>query len=118
MIHVFPAEDEPYIRTMLSTSLCGVVAQQLLRSADNKGRLAALEILINNAAVSNIIREGKNEQLENVIQSSALQGMQGFDNALRKLLDEKLINGDEAYRKARYKTAFEHYRDATQLGDG
>ena len=91
IINVFPSGDEPYIRTMLSTSLCGVISQQLIKTSDNKSRLAAIEILINNSATSNIIREGKIEQLENVIQSGALQGMQSMDTTLRRLLDEKLI---------------------------
>lgn len=111
IINAFPAGDEPYIRTMLSTSLCGVISQSLVRTADNKDRLAALEILINNSATANIIREGKTEQLENVIQSGALQGMQSIDTALRRLLDAKLINGNDAYNHSRNKKMFETYRE-------
>jgi twitching motility protein PilT len=111
IINVFPPGEEPYIRTMLSTSLCGVISQQLVKTADNRGRLAAVETLINNSAASNIIREGKTEQLENVIQAGALQGMQNIDTALRRLLDEKMITGEEAYRKARQKSNFEQYRE-------
>jgi twitching motility protein PilT len=106
IINVFPPGEEPYIRSMLSTSLCGVISQQLVKIADNRGRLAAVETLINNSAASNIIREGKTEQLETVI-----QGMQSIDMALRRLLDEKLITGEEAYRKARLKSNFEQYRE-------
>jgi twitching motility protein PilT len=111
IVNAFPAGEEPYIRTMLSTSLCGVLSQQLLTTADGKHRVAAVEILINNPATANLIREGKSEQLENVIQSGALQGMQSLDTVLRRYLDEKLINGDEAYKYARNKNAFEQYRD-------
>ncbi|WP_455197963.1 type IV pilus twitching motility protein PilT [Kaarinaea lacus] len=111
VINVFPPGEEPYIRSMLSTSLCGVIAQQLVKTADNRGRLAAVETLINNSAASNIIREGKTEQLENVIQGGGLQGMQTIDISLRRLLDEKLITGEEAYRKARLKANFEQYRE-------
>lgn len=110
IINVFPAGDEPYIRTMLSTSLIGVLSQRLVRTVDNRGRLSAVEVLVNNTAVANLIREGKPDQLENILQSSALQGMQTLDNALRKLLDEKLISGTEAYRHARSKSYFEQYR--------
>lgn len=110
IINVFPAMDEPYIRTMLSTSLVGVLSQRLVRTVDNRGRLSAIEVLVNNTAVANLIREGKPDQLENILQSSALQGMQTLDNALRKLLDEKLISGTEAYRHARSKAYFEQYR--------
>jgi twitching motility protein PilT len=111
IINVFPPGEEPYIRTMLSTSLVGVISQQLVTTADNRGRLAAVETLINNSAVSNIIREGKTEQLENVIQGGGMQGMQTIDTALHRLLDEKRITGEEAYRKARQKVNFEHYRE-------
>lgn len=110
IINVFPPGEEPYIRTMLSTSLRGVISQHLVRRADGKGRMAAVEVLVNNSAVSNIIREGKTEQLENVIQSGAMQGMQSLDNALRRLLDENLIAGADAYRAARHKAYFEQYR--------
>lgn len=111
IINAFPAADEPYVRTMLSTSLCGIISQQLLRTADNKDRLAAVELLINNSATANIMREGKTEQLENVIQGGALQGMQSLDTTLRRLLDAKLITGENAYQHARNKRAFEQYRD-------
>ncbi len=110
IINVFPATDEPYIRTMLSTSLCGVISQKLVRTVDNRGRLAAIEVLVNNPAVANIIRDGRPEQLDNVIQSSAMQGMQTLDYALRRLLDEKLISGTEAYKHAQHKSQFEQYR--------
>jgi twitching motility protein PilT len=114
IINAFPPGDGPYIRTMLSTSLCGVISQNLVKTADGKGRLAATEVLINNSATANIIREGKSEQLENVLQSGALQGMQSIDMTLRRFLDEKLINGEEAYRHARNKRAFEQYREGEQ----
>jgi twitching motility protein PilT len=110
IINVFPPGEEPYIRTMLSTSLVCVISQQLVRHADGKGRIAAVEILINNTAASNIIREGKPDQLENIIQSGALQGMQSQDKALQQLVDAKMISGSDAYRRARHKGHFEQYR--------
>lgn len=117
IINVFPPGEEPYIRTMLSTSLVGVVSQQLARTADRRRRVAALEILINNPAVANIIREGKSEQLDNVIQSGALQGMQSLDTSLRRLVDAKIISGDEAYLKAHHKPDFEKYREQQRDDD-
>lgn len=110
IINVFPSGDEPYIRTMLSTSLCGVISQRLVRTVDNRGRLAAIEVMVNNPATANIIREGRPEQLDNVIQSSAMQGMQTLDYSLKKLLDEKLISGTEAYKHAHNKSQFEQYK--------
>lgn len=111
VINVFPVEVQPRIRAMLSSSLRGVVSQQLVRRADGKGRLAALEILVNTAAVANLIREGKSDKIINVIQSGALLGMQSLDHALRRLLDEKLITADEAYTKAVNKPDFEPLRE-------
>ncbi len=109
--NVFPPGEEPYIRAMLSTSLCGVVSQQLVRRADNKGRVAALEILLNNAAASNLIREGKNDQLDNVMQGGGLQGMQTMDSALRRLVEANEITGEDAFLKAHNKAEFEHMVD-------
>ena len=111
IINVFPPGEEAYVRTMLSTSIVGIISQQLIRTADGKGRVAALEIMINNSAVANVIREGKTEQLENIIQSGAMQGMQRMDTALKRLLDSKMITGDDAYMKARNKRDFEKYRE-------
>ncbi|HSB71794.1 MAG TPA: type IV pilus twitching motility protein PilT [Candidatus Methylomirabilis sp.] len=111
MVNVFPAREQALIRSMLSTSLCGVVSQQLVRRADGKGMLAAVEVLVNNAAVANILREGKTELLASVIQAGALVGMQSLDNSLRNLVDAKLITGGEAYRKASNKAAFEQFRE-------
>lgn len=111
IINVFPPGEEPYIRTMLSTSLCGVISQVLVRKSNNKGRVAALEVLINNAAVSNLIREGKIDQIDTVIQSGAMQGMISFDNSLRNLIDSNTITQDEAYIHARNKTDFEKNPD-------
>jgi twitching motility protein PilT len=111
VINVFSASEQPRIRMMLSTSLTGVISQQLVRRADGKGRLAALEILINNAATANIIREGKTGQLVGVIERGALLGMQSLDHSLRSMLEAKLITGNEAYRKAVNKSEFEPFRE-------
>ena len=108
IINAFPPGEEPYIRTMLSTSLIGAISQQLVRRADSKGRIPAIEILINNTAVSNLIREGKIDQIENVIQSGGMVGMQRMDTALMRLVDSNLITAEEAYFKARNKADFEH----------
>ena len=71
LINAFPADKQPHVRTMLSTSLRGVVSQQLIPKADKKGRVAALEILINTPAIANLIRQGKMDQLENGMQTGA-----------------------------------------------
>jgi twitching motility protein PilT len=106
IINVFPGSLQPRIRSMLSSSLRGVVSQQLVRRADGKGRLAALEILVNTPAVANLIREGKTDMIYNVIQSSSALGMQSLDSCLRKFVQEKMITGNEAYEKAVSKKDF------------
>ncbi len=111
MINVFPSEKQSHVRTMLSTSLRGVISQQLLQRADRQGRVAALEILVNTPASSNLIRQGKLDQLENTMQSGAQFGMRTMDKAIQQLLDQKLITGKEAYKKGINKVRFEAMKD-------
>jgi twitching motility protein PilT len=113
LVNAFPADKQPHVRTMLSTSLRGVVSQQLIPKADKGGRVAALEILINTPAVANLIRQGKMDQLENAMQSGAATGMRLMDTAIQQLLDAKVISGKEAYKKAINKSRFEQYREAS-----
>jgi twitching motility protein PilT len=111
MVNVFPADKQTHVRTMLSTSLRGVVSQQLLQRADKQGRVAALEILVNNTASANLIRQGKLDQLENVMQSGAQSGMRTMDSAIQQLLDQRVVTGKEAFKKAINKAKFEALRD-------
>ncbi len=112
IVNAFPSEKQSHVRTMLSTSLRGVISQQLIPRAGQPGRVAALEILINNAAVSNLIRQGKMDQLENTMQSGAATGMRTMDMAIHQLLEGKVISGREAYRKAINKSRFEQYKNS------
>jgi len=107
MINTFPPIRQAQVRNMLSTSLQGVVSQQLLQRADDNGRVLAAEVLINNHAVGNIIREGKTDQLDNVIRSGALQGMVSMDASIQRLLDGGLISAQEAHATAFDKSRFE-----------
>ncbi len=109
VIDVFPAAQQPQVRTMLSTSLRAIVAQQLLRRADGTGRIAAHEIMIASTAVANIIREGHTEKIVSYIQSGREQGMILMDATLKKYLEEKLITGEEAFMFAQEKTMFDQY---------
>jgi twitching motility protein PilT len=112
LINAFPADKQPHVRTMLSTSLRGVVSQQLIPKADKKGRVAALEILINTPAIANLIRQGKMDQLENGMQTGAASGMRLMDAAIQALLDQRIITGKDAYKKAINKSRFEQLREA------
>ena len=111
MVNVFPSDKQSHVRTMLSTSLRGVVSQQLLQRADKQGRVAALEILVNTPAAANLIRQGKLDQLENTMQSGGAFGMRTMDSAIQQLLDQRLVTGKEAFKKAINKARFELVKD-------
>jgi twitching motility protein PilT len=111
IINSFPADKQSHIRTMISTSLRGVVSQQLLPTCNKPGRAAALEIMINTPAVANLIRQGKLDQLETAIQSGGRIGMKTMDNALMDLVDRGEISGYEAYQQANNKHMFEMVKD-------
>jgi twitching motility protein PilT len=111
LVNAFPSDKQSHVRTMLSTSLRGVVSQQLLQRADKQGRVAALEILVNTPAASNLIRQGKLDQLENTMQSGGQFGMRSMDSAIQQLLDQRLVTGKEAYKKGINKAKFEPLKD-------
>jgi twitching motility protein PilT len=113
LVNAFPSDKQPHVRTMLSTSLRGVVSQQLIPKPDKQGRVAALEILINTPAVANLIRQGKMDQLENAMQSGGAVGMRLMDTAIQSLLEQRQISGKEAFKKAINKSRFEQYREAS-----
>ncbi len=120
IINTFPPKKQPHIRTMLSTSLKGVISQQLIRRAEEPGRVAAVEVLINTPAVANVIREGRTDQIQNILQSGALTGMQSMDNAIRLLLQAEVISAQSAVEAAYVKTEFERYleKDIPNAGTG
>ncbi len=109
IIDVFPTDQQEQVRAMLSESLKGVVCQQLLKTADGKGRVAALEIMLGNPAVGNLIREGKTFQIPSIMQTAKKDGMQLMDQHLLDLLKTKKVNPEEAYRCAIDKKQFEQY---------
>jgi twitching motility protein PilT len=111
IVNAFPSDKQAHVRTMLSTSLRGVISQQLIQRTDKRGRVAALEILVNTPAVSNLIRQGKLDQLENTMQSGAQHGMRTMDSAIQELLDKTLISGRSAYEKSINKQRFEQFKD-------
>lgn len=116
IVNAFPTDKQSHIRTMLATSLRGVISQQLIPTVDQKGRVAALEIMVNNSGVSNLIRQGKLDQLENAIQSGAASGMQTMDGALMQLYKSLKITGDEAYQKSISKPKFESLKGTGAYG--
>ncbi len=107
IIDAFPADEQPQVRVMLADSLKAVVAQQLVKTADGKGRCAANEILIATSALSNLVREGKISMINSLIQTGAQLGMQTMDQALMKYVKEGRITIEAAHEKAIDKTQFE-----------
>jgi twitching motility protein PilT len=106
VIEVFPASEQSQIRSTLSDGLRAVVAQVLFKRIDKKGRCAAMEILIANPAVRNLIREGKTYQIPSMIQTGKKYGMQLLDDAIMELYKKGWISADEAYMKSNDKTRF------------
>ena len=109
VIDVFPANQQAQIRTTLSESLKGVVAQNLFKRVDKKGRMAVIEVLVVTAATSNLIREGKTFQIPSVIQTGKKYGMQSLDDAILEALNAKKISPEDAYSKAIVKERFIQY---------
>ncbi|PLX87890.1 MAG: type IV pili twitching motility protein PilT [Desulfuromonas sp.] len=107
IIDVFPTDAQEQVRTMLGESLKGVVCQQLCKTADGKGRVAALEIMLGNSALANLIREGKTFQIPSIIQTARHEGMQLMDFHLNQLLNDGKITIEEACRCAVDKRPFE-----------
>ena len=107
IIDVFPPKQKSQIRTILANALKGVVAQQLLRTADGKGRCAAHEILLSNSGLPGIIRSGESVKLNSLIQMNTKIGMQTMDECLFKLVSEGRVTSVEAHLKAIDKNRFE-----------
>ena len=107
IIDIFPSGQQSQVRTMLSESLEGVVAQTLLPTKDGKGRVAALEVLIGVPALRNLIREDKTAQILSVIQTGANQGMQSLDQSLRELFMAGKLSREEVMRHSSNPRLFE-----------
>jgi len=111
MVDVFPANKQAQARTMLANSLRGVVAQLLLKKTPEAGggRIAVNEILVANAAVTAIIREGATQKLQDVIVAGKGQGMQFMDDAIWALLQQGIVSPHEAFMKAIDKNLFKKF---------
>jgi twitching motility protein PilT len=106
IINAFPADEQPQVRGMLAEGLAGIVAQQLLKTADGQGRCAAHEVLVGTGAISSLIREGKIFQIASAMQTGQTVGMQTMDMALMRLLAAGRISVEAAIEKASDKEAF------------
>ncbi|SEM78491.1 pilus retraction ATPase PilT [Syntrophus gentianae] len=106
VIEVFPSSEQAQIRSTLSDGLRAIIAQVLFKRIDKKGRCAALEILIANSAVRNLIRESKTFQIPSMIQTGKKYGMQLLDDGIMELFNKGWISADEAYMKCNDKSKF------------
>lgn len=98
IIDAFPSDQQNQIRAQLSESLKAVIWQNLLKTKDGKGRIAALEIMINNSAIANMIRKAKTHQINSAIETGFKEGMQTMKKALTDLLEAELITEEEALK--------------------
>ncbi len=104
IIDVFPSDQQDQIRSMLAGSLKAVVAQQLVRTADGRGRIAVQEIMTVNVGLAGLIREGKTTQIPSFITMGAKEGMQSMDQHLIKLAKENKISAQTAFERCHDKT--------------
>src|SRR5215203_2445564 len=117
VIDVFPADQQNKIRATLSEALKGVVAQNLFKRVDKKGRVAALEILVFTTAIANLVREGKTHQLPGMIQVGKKIGNVPLDDAIMDHLRMKRISPEEAYDKCLDKKKFRPFLSTPPLDD-
>jgi twitching motility protein PilT len=100
IIDVFPPEQQEQVRIMIANSLQSVVTQSLLPTSDGIGRVAALEILLPDDAVRNLIRQAKIEQVYSVMQTSTARGMQTMEQALADLALRRVVNIEDAIARS------------------
>ena len=117
IIDQFPADRQSQVRTMLSESLKGVIAQTLCRKKGG-GRVAALEILLVNPAVSNLIREGKTYQIGSIMQTGKAVGMTTMNDSLLELIRKKLVDPEEAILKSNSKADLRAALERAGLSSG
>lgn len=96
LIDQFPPDEQAQIRTMMSETLRAVVTQQLIKRADGKGRIPAVEVLVNTDSIANMIRDGKTFQLTNAIATGRSQGMISMDVYVEELIQAGKITAEEA----------------------
>jgi twitching motility protein PilT len=99
LIEQFPADEQQQIRMMLSSSLKGIIAQNLLKRKGG-GCVAAIEVLVVNAAVPALIREGKNSQIMIIMQTAMKEGMTILNQELSRLVKESIVEPDQTWRTA------------------
>jgi twitching motility protein PilT len=113
IIDVFPAEQQRQILSQLAGSLLGVISQRLIPADNDNGRRAAVEVMIMNSAIRNLIRERKTYQIRSVMQSSTQDGMQTMDDSLVQLIRAGYVSRKTA---AKYATDYERFLSGSEAG--
>jgi twitching motility protein PilT len=116
IINVFPPNQQKQIRTMLSESLGGVMSQQLIRTADGSGRVAAMEILIATPAIKSMIRDDKTYQIPGQMQAGRKFGMRMLDDHILELLQQSKIDPKHALQMATTKDVVRSYLSKEKVG--
>ncbi|OGX03250.1 MAG: type IV pili twitching motility protein PilT [Omnitrophica bacterium RIFCSPLOWO2_12_FULL_50_11] len=114
IIDVFPAHQQPQVRTQLASTLIAVISQTLIPRVDVTGRVAAFEIMISTPAIANLIREGKTHQIVSELQTGAKYGSKSMDKHLLELYSRGIISYDEALAKSYDPGLFAH--EASRIG--
>jgi twitching motility protein PilT len=96
IIDVFPPSQQPQVRIQLASVLVSIISQRLFKTIDNKGRKAATEILVNNPAVANLIRNEKIHQIVSIMQTSRALGMHTLESSIKDLVDRGHISKESA----------------------
>jgi twitching motility protein PilT len=109
IIDVFPPSQQQQVRVQLAGALQGVVCQQLVKTADGRGRVVAVEVMTATPAIRNLIREGKTHQIYSALQAGASHGMQTMDSSLAQLVRQGRISYEAALEKCH------HAEDFTRL---
>jgi twitching motility protein PilT len=112
ILDVFPPSQQGQIRTMVADALRGIISQQLVPTADGKGRVVSLEVLVVTPAISNLIKEDRTFQIPSQMQTGVKQGMQLMDDGLYKLLQQGIITPETALERAYDRSKF---TDLTKL---
>lgn len=100
LLSVFPPDQLSQVSRMLSESLKVVISQRLVQRSDRRGQVAALEVMVNNNAVANLIRENRTHQIKSILQTGRAQGQRLLDTSLAQLMKDKVITRNEALRHA------------------
>ena len=116
LIDAFPIDQQAQVRTMISESLRGVVAQQLIPRKDGQGRALACEPLINNTGIANLIRDGKTYQITVAMQTGKKDGMCVMDNSILELYQQGIISHEEAESRSNNRDLYRHAPEVKQEG--